>query len=680
MRRMIRSTCLLALALASGSAGALGLGQLQVRSGPGQPLIADIPVISNDPAEIANLRAELASPETFTRVGLEPPMGVVAGLRFEVDTNASGKPFIRVTSTEPVTDPALTFLVQVDWGQGRLVREYSATVNTPGSIASVSEGPVQAPVVDAPQVIERPAAVVAAPQVAVPASPPVTSQVPAPTRAPTPVAAAPRPVPASPPSRFTPVAPLPRASESSAAASVSVAAGDSLSKIAARIAPEGVTPAQTMVGLFRNNAAAFIGGDINQVRQGAVLRIPATPELQAVEAREAAALVGTYTRQWRQARTSTRTAPDAPANRPAALAAASTAPVPRESGGRLEIVPPGGGKTSKAGQQSGIAAGGEGEMLRQELQTTKEALAARDAEVQELKSRLTELERLKADQQKLIALQSTQMNAAQQRTVQATPPAKPPAPATASPLPWIAGALVLLALVAFAWMRRRGPATPAFRVDASRPSIADAFGPEAAGGAKGRPSGIEAGSATAVGLGAVPAAVALAAAQPAHAAAPIDESSREAAAHSFNARPNAESAPGSGPVHASVPAAVPAAVSAPAPVPASVARPAGHTAPAPIPAAHSWQKSAKPPRAAPAPIAATPTWVAPRGTASRASRDDHAALASQVDPASAERLELAQAYLDLGDTANARALLDEVAGSDDATARSVATRMLRTLG
>ena len=51
-----------------------------------------------------------------------------------------------------------------------------------------------------------------------------------------------------------------------------------------------------------------------------------------------------------------------------------------------------------------------------------------------------------------------------------------------------------------------------------------------------------------------------------------------------------------------------------------------------------------------------------------------------ADAGSVERLELAQAYLDLGDVDNARRLLDEVVQGGDATARGVATQMLRTLG
>ena len=134
------------LSLLSGGAMALGLGQIRVLSAPGQPLLAEIPIISNEPGELENARARLASPETFARVGLQPPSGLVSDLQYEIVADAQGRAVVRVTSSAPVDVPSLGFLVEVDWGQGRLVREYSALVAAPQTATAI-----EAPVIEAPR-------------------------------------------------------------------------------------------------------------------------------------------------------------------------------------------------------------------------------------------------------------------------------------------------------------------------------------------------------------------------------------------------------------------------------------------------------------------------------------------------------------------------------------------------
>ncbi len=80
--RTLRTAVVAALLLAAGNAWALGLGQIQVKSKRNQPLLAEIPIVSTTPGELAALQARLASPETFRRVGLAPPSGVAAVLIF----------------------------------------------------------------------------------------------------------------------------------------------------------------------------------------------------------------------------------------------------------------------------------------------------------------------------------------------------------------------------------------------------------------------------------------------------------------------------------------------------------------------------------------------------------------------------------------------------------------------
>jgi len=428
-------TCLSAalLALVSSSAMALGLGDIRVLSKPGQPLLAEIPVISADPSELENLRVALASPVTFERVGLQRPAGLVSELQFELTRNAQGRAVVRVTSQTPVETPSLSFLVEADWGQGRLVREYSALVDAPASALAVAEPEIVAPagVLSDTIVRDAPAAAATAPEPA-----PVT-----PAAAP----AAPRPRAASP-------APAP-APALAADGSVTVQRGQTLSQIAGSLARGNqISRDRAMIALLRANPEAFIRGNVNLLKQGAVLRMPGDTALAAVDAAEATALVREHAAQWRQARTVPQ---PAGAAMPVAKADGAASSPAAATGARLEIAPALASDAAHAGTTTGTSAGSEGDMLgNEQLRQAKEDIATRDAEIGDLKQRVAELEKLKEQQQSLIAMKDNDLAAAQQRLAQA-----PGAPGAGTPWYWLG--LPLLVLVALgAWLLRRRKPSP----------------------------------------------------------------------------------------------------------------------------------------------------------------------------------------------------------------------------
>lgn len=586
-QRLLLAGLLLAVA---GPVLALGLGRIEVRSQQGQPLLAEIPIVSSDPAELRALQARLASPETFARIGLEPPQGLVSDLQFSVALDPRGRPVIRVTSAAPVTQESLTFLVEVDWGQGRLVREYSALVAVPDTLAAPAQPAIQAPVAAPPaSIVRAPAAAPAA--VDVPERESAASSEAVATQAP----AAPVARPAAPQAATTPGELAP------------VQAGQTLSAIAAPLAAEaGITVNQAMVLLLRNNPEAFIGGNLNLVRQGAVLRVPARDQWTEFSAAEANALVREQVGQWREMR---RPAPQPDAIGADAVAAGAPAAAAAPGAGaqaRLEITPPS-GDAQRAGTQSGIDAGGGGDMLRQELQQANESIAARTAEVEELKARLADLEQLQAQQQQLIALKDAELAAAQQRME--TSNQEQAASAASIPWLWLGVGLLIVAALAFVLGRRaRTPAAlPARRLDSA----------------------------------------ALAAGMPGGASSPA-------------------SAPA--PAFVATPATSPTPVEPPVP---ATARPTWHAGQGSLPPA-SPAPVAVEPELAPAPVVVDRNAPAVAGPSS-------AAVDPVELPVGVERLELARAYLDLGDTDTARTLLQEVLHGDDPGAATDAARLLRTL-
>uniref|UniRef100_UPI0038916EDC type IV pilus assembly protein FimV n=1 Tax=Xanthomonas euvesicatoria TaxID=456327 RepID=UPI0038916EDC len=414
----------------SGAAMALGLGDIRVLSKPGQPLVAEIPVISNEPGELDNARVALASATTFARVGLERPQGLVSNLQFQFAQDARGRAVIRVTSSQAVDQPAINFLIEVEWGQGRLVREYSALVDAPNTAAAIAEPAIEAPRAGSSNAIAREPAPVAAPA-------------------------------AQDNARAEPAA---RAAGSASAASATqagdtlpaVRAGQTLSEIAAAVArSSGHSLDQTMLALLRTNPDAFINGNINRLKQGAVLRTPQEDALAQVGAAEAAVMVREQAAQWRQA----RSAGPQPAEAGAAAAATPPPATPAAAAGngaRLEIAPAVASQTNKAGVTSGTSAEGEGEMAaNQQLQQAKEDIATRDAELQDLRTRVADLEKLKQQQQALIAMKDSDLAAAQKRLSET-----PAAAQQGGGFPlWLIGGLVLIVAAVVAWLaaRRRKP-------------------------------------------------------------------------------------------------------------------------------------------------------------------------------------------------------------------------------
>ena len=668
MVRTLRIAIASALLLAAGNAWALGLGQIEVKSRRNQPLLAEIPIISTTPGELEALQARLASPETFRRVGLSPPTGVAANLQFSLGSDARGRPVIRVTTVAPVDQAVLNFLIEVDWGQGRLVREYSALVDAPRTASAPLQPAISAPVVAAPNVVQRPAT--QAPALPVPPQP-----------KPVPATPVPAPQPQAEPAPPTvPIAPLPSAQPAAEPAPSPVAAapapvatapaqygpvkrGETLSTIAGSLGLDGFSLDQTMLALLRANPDAFLGDNINRIKRGAVLRVPGSDERSGVNADEAALVVREQMQQWRQARRpvaqpeSTEAAAAAPTDKqPSAAgtatrsveagettaAAKPTAPkpataAPRRQQARLEIVPPSApGKAT--GTRSGTNAGGEGSMLQQQLRQKDEDIAAKAAEIGELKERVAELEKLKQQQDQLLSMKDSELAAAQQRLADARTAAPPPPatpattaqaaqaaqpaeqPQSSSPMPWLWGSLglVVMALLAWLFVRRTPKTTPK-----SPPR-------------RGFDSSTLAASMAAPTLDDAPAP-----AIEADADVDVDVDTAQAAA----------------------------AEPAPATTVVDLADVPGTPAPrAEAPNWHSgWVKTTPPP---PAPADAPVPRFVPQ----------EPDLPPPPQASVEQRMKLARAFLDIGDDHSAKELLRELLDGPDPAARTEAARMLRELG
>ncbi|WP_322614395.1 hypothetical protein [Pseudomonas sp. BIC9C] len=121
---------------------ALGLGEITLHSALNQPLRADIALVDAAGLEENELSVSLATADEFNRAGVDRVV-FLDNLRFSPILRGS-RSVIRVTSSKPVSEPFLNFLVQLDRPKGRLLREYTVLIDPPGSsgVVPVSDEPV----------------------------------------------------------------------------------------------------------------------------------------------------------------------------------------------------------------------------------------------------------------------------------------------------------------------------------------------------------------------------------------------------------------------------------------------------------------------------------------------------------------------------------------------------------
>ena len=392
---------------ASFAAQAAGLGRLIVLSSLGAPLVAEIELVSLQPGEEDGLSARLASSEAFRQAGIEPS-AALSSVRIAV-VRREGRPVLRLTSAQPVNDPFVDLLVELEWTGGRLVREYTVLLDPPE--------------------YKGPQAVAAAP--AAPSSAPLAQPLPPfEARPPQPRAAAPE-ADSSAGAAVEKQAAVERPAEIERPAAVQrpagantyeVRRGDTLGEIARANLPPGVSLNQMMIAIYRANQDAFLRENINLVRAGRVLNLPTPDSVSGVGVEEANRLVQSHRTEWDEYvnRVASRPAPgEAASGQRAVTGKIAAKPEAEPSGPAQDRV-----RLSKADPaKSGAAA-------------RADDAAARERALREAQSRVTDLEKNVADLQKLLELKNQQLaelekKAASKPAPVAPVPAKPEAKAEA---------------------------------------------------------------------------------------------------------------------------------------------------------------------------------------------------------------------------------------------------------
>lgn len=339
------------LALASAAlpvaANALGLGEIKLNSALNDKFNADIPVVGATSDELDSLDVKLAGLNQFTQAGLDRP-SVLDQLQFVVVRNPDGSSYIHITSNAAVREPFLDFLVDANWNNGELIREYTVLLNPPTfqTANAAPTAPAPQPAAAAPAASTASAAPVAAAPVPVPVpvpTPAPATQAAAPVAQPPaevaaapqpPAAAAPQPAPAAEstpaPAASPPPAPAPSVEQAPAQRALGtnygpIRRGETLSSIAKSVRPDGITLNQMMVAIYQANPEVFMH-NINRMKSGYILRMPTASDAQAVSVTDANSEVREQMQAWRSGTPATEAAPSAATSASAAPALQLVAP------------------------------------------------------------------------------------------------------------------------------------------------------------------------------------------------------------------------------------------------------------------------------------------------------------------------------------------------------------------
>jgi len=449
---------------------ALGLGRLKVHSALNQPLNAEIEFTSLAEAETRGLSIGLASRGDFAAAGIDRAEHL-AQIKFTVHRRADGRYVLQLTTPTPFREPFLHVLLQLDWTGGRLVREYTALIDPPTVVAA------KAPPVETPRTVvpkTEPGAPLAPAEI-VPLTPAVTDESLGPSAEPgvtlsadgwpseagegaatvAPRVAAPR---AAAKGRIGPAPSWARTARHT------VRRGETLWSISKKVLRDPkVSIQQAALAIYRHNPDAFYDDNLNNIRSGKILRMPARAAVEVLSREQAHVEFQQQFDAWQEHKrrlasagrtvavddTAARESPAAAekekpktAEAPAEKKTAAPAKGPR-SDELLKIVRAElkGGKAADASRAAEPSRGGEREQaaLAERADTLDESLASKQVEQKALREKLDLVRAQLKREARLIELESQALAPAPDKTAALAEPAKVEPPKAEAPKAEIPG-------------------------------------------------------------------------------------------------------------------------------------------------------------------------------------------------------------------------------------------------
>jgi pilus assembly protein FimV len=449
-------------ATASMSALSLGLGEIEMQSFLNEPLRAEVELLDTRQLTVDDIRIRLAGVDDFDRMGVERSY-FLTSIQFEIDVNDStGRGVIRLSTDEAVLEPYLDLIIEARWPSGRLLREYTVLVDPPAfkqDVVTVSAS-------------ERVEATNPEKPALAPESKPMPETSTGDTVA---VRQSSLPPGAMPERAFS----AETASSPAAGNRYLVKRDETLWQIASQGKPDGISVQQAMLDIQRMNPEAFINGNINQIKAGYIIYLPAAGEISSDDLARALDEVREQNQEWRSGRSApgvTAAATLRVSADSSSVAAADTDTVEDRSsavagtaGDRVptETAAPGAYDAADDGEEP-VPAGetvGSSELAAQldamasRLDTLEQIVALKDEQIATLEQALREAREAASAAASAAPVASAPVVQPQPAPVPAPAPAAQP---SSGGIPWlpISGGLLAIVLGAVLFLRRRAGQEP----------------------------------------------------------------------------------------------------------------------------------------------------------------------------------------------------------------------------
>jgi len=378
MSKQIKKLLLLFIILFPLIGQALQLGKIVVTSSQGQPLNAEIEMMLAPGEDASKLQTSLASKENYESQGIER-LPIHNNISVELQKNERGLTVLKLKSTQPVPEPFLDLLIQVDSAKGRNYREYTVLLDPPETPIIQQEKIVAVDKKDPPLMNDKKDTKES-----------IEKEV-----------------------KISPKSLEKNKSSDFSAKSITVKSADTIYKIARENKIPGITTEQMVIGIFNLNELAFTNKNINGLEVGQKIILPTKDDFMNLSHAKAMAEIKIQSAQWNKFSLKTAEAvaaspkiispkSDAPVTPATVVQSESITPVPRIklTGDTLSV-----DKNSK-------------EVVQKEINQINDDKTALEKNIKDAEQKIVLLEKELADAKKILAVSNQALFELQEKSKQ----------------------------------------------------------------------------------------------------------------------------------------------------------------------------------------------------------------------------------------------------------------------